>query len=116
MHISVSPLVETFGWRGQVFPAGSTSIPEDLAIALRLSPESAIADEDDQTRIDAAIDRLAELERIFDADGKRDWRAISEIGDRLNVTKHPDGWDASFMLIIEAEFGPEIAKAVEAVQ
>ena len=137
MHISVSPLLETFGWRGHVFPAGSTSIPEDLAIALGLvddsakaefvdsgtpestseqseSEQSEISDSENGVDLQAAISRLAELESIFDSQGKRDWQPIKEIGDSLGVEKHPDGWDSSFLRIIKAEFGEEIAEALEA--
>lgn len=119
---------EDLGWRGEVYPAGQASfIPDDLAIALGLMEPEAIADpeildsrilESDPTvpdlRLDAAARRLAELEAIFDSNGKRDWAAIKEIGDRLGVKKHPDGWDSSFLRIIEAEFGAAIAAALEA--
>lgn len=126
------------GWRGEVYPAGQVAfLPDDLAIALGLAPDagvliptataaaetadpeipdSAIAESDPTVpdlRLEAAARRLAELEAIFDPDGDRDWAAIKEIGDRLGVKKHPDGWDSSFLRIIEAEFGEAIAAALE---
>jgi hypothetical protein len=121
------------GWRGEVYPAGQVAfLPDDLAIALGLTLDMQRPDgvplrdpeildsrilENDPTvpdlRLEAAVARLAELEAIFDPDGDRDWQAIKEIGDSLGVKKHPDGWDSSFLRIIEAEFGAAIAQALE---
>ena len=132
MFISVPPLSESTGWRGKQYPAGCRSIPVDLAIALGLvadsakaefvdpgapeskSEQSEISDSENGVDLQAAIARLAELESIFDSEGKRDWQAIREIGVALGVEKHPDGWDSSFLRIIEAEFSAEIAAALEA--
>ena len=134
MFISVPPLTESTGWRGKQYPAGCKSIPVDLAIALGVVADSAKAEfvdsgipesASEQSEISdsgnkvggdlqAAIARLAELESIFDSQGKRDWQAIREIGNDLGVEKHPDGWDSSFLRIIEAEFSAEIAAALEA--
>ncbi|MEL7314822.1 MAG: hypothetical protein AAFN08_07715 [Cyanobacteria bacterium J06559_3] len=111
-----------YGWRGVVYLAGPATIPDDLAIALGLSdttgvsvmepanPEIAAPAEGALLRM--AAERLEELKRIYDAEGKRDWAAIKEIGDRVGAQKHPDGWDASFLRIIEKEFSPEIAEAL----
>ncbi|MBE7384390.1 MAG: hypothetical protein F6J95_023625 [Leptolyngbya sp. SIO1E4] len=107
------------GWRGKVYPAGRpTLIPEDLAIALGFSSSPAQAQTEDealaaQGAMAAAVQRLEELQLIYDAEGKRDWKAIKEIGDRLGVEKHPDGWDSSLLRIIEAEFSTAIAQALE---
>lgn len=132
MFVSVPPLTESTGWRGKQYPAGCRSIPPDLAIALGLVDDSAkaqfvdpgapeskyeqseISDSENGVDLQAAIARLAELESIFDSEGKRDWQAIREIGNDLGVEKHPDGWDSSFLRIIEAEFSAEIAAALEA--
>ncbi len=38
--VTVSPLSTTYGWHGEVYPAGCTSVPESLAIALGLAPKS----------------------------------------------------------------------------
>ena len=38
--VTVTPLKTTYGWRGVIYPAGCTSIPESLAIALGLDTES----------------------------------------------------------------------------
>ena len=38
--ITVPPLKIRYGWHGASYPAGATSIPEDLAIALDLAPKS----------------------------------------------------------------------------
>jgi len=63
--------------------------------------------------LEAAANRLAELEGIYVADG---WKAIAAIAKPLGVTKHPDGWDSSLLEILKAEFGPEVAAQVEAEQ
>lgn len=60
--------------------------------------------------IDEAKSRLAELEAIYLNDG---WKAIKAIAEPLGVEKDPDGWDASLMRIIEAEFGADIAAELE---
>ena len=57
-----------------------------------------------------ALIRLAELRELYQADG---WKPIKAIGDALGVEKHPDGWDASLLRIIEAEYGSDIAAALE---
>lgn len=62
----------------------------------------------------SAVARLAELKEIFDADGKRNWKAIKEIADPLGVPKPADGWEHALLPIIEAEYGPAIAAALEA--
>ncbi|MEO0533250.1 MAG: hypothetical protein AAF215_05220 [Cyanobacteria bacterium P01_A01_bin.123] len=118
--VEIPPLTESTGWRGKRYPAGCTFVPQDLAIALGLEattgipvaeqgkPESPQPTQDALLRM--AAERLEELKRIYDAEGKRDWAAIKEIGDRVGAQKHPDGWDASFLRIIEKEFSPEIAQ------
>ena len=63
--------------------------------------------------LEAAANRLAELEGIYVTDG---WKAIQAIAKPLGVTKHPDGWDSSLLDILKAEFGPEVAAQVEAEQ
>ena len=98
------------GWRGQVYPAGPAFIPDDLAIALGLT--GIPVTEQGKSELAEATERLDELKRIYDAEGKRDWAAIKEIGDRVGARKHPDGWDSSFLRIIEKEFSAEIAKAI----
>lgn len=57
-----------------------------------------------------ALIRLAELRELYNAEG---WKPIKAIGDKLGVEKHPNGWDASLLRIVEAEYGTEIALAVE---
>ena len=36
--VTVSPLSTTYGWHGEIYPAGCASVPESLAIALGLTP------------------------------------------------------------------------------
>ena len=38
--VTVTPLKTTYGWQGAIYPAGCTSIPEGLAIALGVSVKS----------------------------------------------------------------------------
>ena len=112
--VEIPPLTESTGWRGKRYPTGCTFVPQDLAIALGLTePATGIpVSGQGKSELAVAAERLEELKRIYDAEGKRDWAAIKEIGDRVGAQKHPDGWDASFLRIIEKEFSAEIAEAV----
>jgi hypothetical protein len=98
-------------WHGVGYPAGlPAQIPDDLAIALGLTEAPAVP----ATTLElihgpalaAAVERLEELRLIYEVDG---WKGIKAIADPLGVKKHPDGWDSSLLLIIEAEYSPEIA-------
>lgn len=124
---------ETVSWRGKTYLAGKPAqIPDDLAAALGLAeaPEAEAAEPDWVQRLHrdteaiaaanpdsasdtltAAVERLEELRLIYQVDG---WKAIAAIAKPLGVTKHPDGWDSSLLLIIEQEFSPAIAKALAA--
>jgi hypothetical protein len=73
-------------------------------------PVEAPAESPPQPDLAAAVARLDELQRLYEAEG---WRPIQAIGAALGVTKHPDGWDSSLLRIIEAEFSAEIAAALE---
>jgi hypothetical protein len=98
-------------WHGVGYPAGvAAQIPDDLAIALGLTeaptePATPLEPTDGQA-LAAAVERLEELRLIYEVDG---WKGIKAIADPLGVKKHHDGWDSSLLLIIEAEYSPEIA-------
>jgi len=104
------------------FPPDWNSRPHTALSALDDAPDAAIAALDAAAQAAApaldllsAVARLAELQEIYDAEGKRDWKAIKAIADPLGVKKHIDGWDSSLLRIIEAEYSAEIAAALEAV-
>lgn len=76
--------------------------PEEDEVTLLPPPE--------RDPIDEAKSRLTELDSIYITDG---WKAIKAIAEPLGVEKHPDGWDASLLRIVEAEFGSDIAAELE---
>jgi len=92
-------------------PEPQSGTPDAAVVALDAAAQAAAPALD----LLSAVARLAELQEIFDADGKRDWKAIKAIADPLGVKKHIDGWDSSLLRIIEAEYSAEIAAALEAV-
>jgi len=89
-------------------PEPPTGTPDAAIAALDAAAQAAAPALD----ILSAVARLAELQQIFDAEGKRDWKAIKAIADPLGVKKHIDGWDSSLLRIIEAEYSAEIAAAL----
>lgn len=107
----------TQAWRDRGW--SDTEAPMQLPTPPTGTPDTAMAELDAAAEAAApaldvfsAVARLAELKEIYDADGKRDWKAIKAIADPLGVKKHPDGWDSSLLRIIEAEYSPAIAAAL----
>lgn len=106
-------------WQGKSYGPGEVEIPDDLAVALGLAPEPQPEEPEQEEgptlvlppadSLAAAVARLEELKAIYEAKG---WKGIKAIGDELGVEKHPDGWDSSYLRIIEAEFSAEIAQAL----
>ncbi|MGD1952062.1 MAG: hypothetical protein ACFB14_20800 [Leptolyngbyaceae cyanobacterium] len=73
--VSVPPLKTRYGWHGASYPAGATSIPESLAIALGLSSktEKSISQNAALTLINEAteVDKIEVLPGIGSASASR---------------------------------------------
>ena len=60
--VTVPPLKIRYGWHGASYPAGATSIPESLAIALGLTPKN--ENHGSQNAALALINKAAEADEI----------------------------------------------------
>jgi hypothetical protein len=110
-------LSQTYGWRGRVYGPGHATIPEDLARAIGVTADEAVAMPQEAPGPSPAppkpetpasdIEELKqlrsqELKETYRADG---WRPIKELSQSygLGDSAPEGGWDEAIPLIVEHE-------------